>query len=101
MVAVTSASGSVTNSYTYDPFGVITETKALFTNVFNPWRYAGQYHDTTARRRNRPAPKCRSSSPASVTPEAGGWRADHPDRCWERRALYYSDSIAPRGLIAP
>ncbi len=37
VVAVTSASGSVTNSYTYDPFGVTTETKALLTNVFNPW----------------------------------------------------------------
>ncbi len=47
VVAVTSASGSVTNSYTYDPFGVTTETKALLTNVFNPWRYAGQYQDTT------------------------------------------------------
>ncbi len=47
VVAVTSSSGSVTNSYTYDPFGVTTETKALLTNVFNPWRYAGQYQDTT------------------------------------------------------
>ncbi len=47
MVAVTSSSGSVTNSYTYDPFGVTTETKALLTNVFNPWRYAGQYQDTS------------------------------------------------------
>jgi RHS repeat-associated protein len=47
VVAVTSSSGSVTNSYTYDPFGVTTETKALLTNVFNPWRYTGQYQDTT------------------------------------------------------
>ncbi len=47
VVAVTSSSGSVTNSYTYDPFGVTTETKALLTNVFNPWRYGGQYQDTT------------------------------------------------------
>ncbi len=38
VVAVTSSSGSVTNSYTYDPFGVTTETKPLLTNVFNPWR---------------------------------------------------------------
>jgi RHS repeat-associated protein len=47
VVAVTNSSGSVTNSYTYDPFGVTTETKALLTDVFNPWRYAGQYQDTT------------------------------------------------------
>ncbi len=47
VVAVTSSSGSVTNSYTYDPFGVTTETKALLTNVFNPWRYTGQYQDTS------------------------------------------------------
>jgi RHS repeat-associated protein len=47
VVAVTSSSGSVTNSYTYDPFGVTTETKALLTDVFNPWRYAGQYQDTS------------------------------------------------------
>ena len=45
VVAVTNSSGSVTNSYTYDPFGVTTETKALLTNVFNPWRYTGQYFD--------------------------------------------------------
>jgi RHS repeat-associated protein len=47
VAALTNASGSVTNSYTYDPFGVTTETKALLTNVFNPWRYTGQYQDTT------------------------------------------------------
>ena len=45
VVAVTSASGSVTHSYTYDPYGVTTETKATLTNVVNPWRYAGQYFD--------------------------------------------------------
>ncbi len=37
----------MTNTYTYDPYGVTTETKAVLTNVFNPWRYAGQYQDTT------------------------------------------------------
>jgi RHS repeat-associated protein len=47
VVALTNASGSVTNSYTYDPFGVTTETKALLTKVFNPWRYTGQYQDVT------------------------------------------------------
>jgi RHS repeat-associated protein len=47
VVALTNASGSVTNSYTYDPFGVTTETKALLTNVFNPWRYTGQYQDVS------------------------------------------------------
>jgi RHS repeat-associated protein len=47
VVAVTSSSGSVTNSYSYDPFGVTTETKATLTNVFNPWRYTGQYQDSS------------------------------------------------------
>jgi RHS repeat-associated protein len=47
VVAVTNANGGVTNSYTYDPFGVTTETKALLTNVFNLWRYAGQYQDVS------------------------------------------------------
>lgn len=47
VVAVTSSSGSVTNSYTYDPYGVTTETKATLTNVFNPWRYTGQYQDVS------------------------------------------------------
>jgi RHS repeat-associated protein len=47
VVAVTNANGGVTNSYTYDPYGVTTETKALLTNVFNPWRYAGQYQDVS------------------------------------------------------
>ncbi len=37
----------MTNSYTYDPFGVTTETKALLTNVFNPWRCTGQYQDVS------------------------------------------------------
>jgi RHS repeat-associated protein len=43
----TNANGGVTNSYTYSAYGVTTETKAALTNVFNPWRYAGQYQDTT------------------------------------------------------
>jgi RHS repeat-associated protein len=47
VAAVTDSNGAVTNYYTYDPFGVTTETKALLTDVFNPWRYAGQYQDTT------------------------------------------------------
>ena len=47
VVAVTDASGTVTNSYTYDPFGVTTETKAPGTNTFNPWRYTSQYQDTS------------------------------------------------------
>lgn len=34
-------------SYTYDPYGVTTETKAALTNVFKPWRYAGQYQDVS------------------------------------------------------
>lgn len=47
VVAVTNANGGVTNSYAYDPYGVTTETKAALTNVFNPWRYAGEYQDTS------------------------------------------------------
>ena len=47
VVAVTDANGGVTNTYTYDPYGVTTETKAAGTNVSNPWRYAGQYQDVS------------------------------------------------------
>ncbi len=46
MVAVTNPNRGVMNSYTHDPFGVTTETKATVTNLSNPWRYAGQYFDT-------------------------------------------------------
>ncbi len=45
VVAVANGNGGVTNSYTYDPFGVTTETKATLTNLSNPWRYTGQYFD--------------------------------------------------------
>jgi RHS repeat-associated protein len=46
VVAVTNASGSVTNSYTYDPYGVTTETTSSGA-VANPWRYTGQYQDAS------------------------------------------------------
>jgi RHS repeat-associated protein len=36
----------VTNTYTYDPYGLTT--KVTFAGaVANPWRYTGQYQDTT------------------------------------------------------
>jgi YD repeat-containing protein len=41
VVAVTNASGSVTNSYSYDPYGVTTES-TFSGAVANPWRYTGQ-----------------------------------------------------------
>ncbi len=45
VVAVTDASGNVTNSYTYDPYGITTETTSSGA-VANPWRYTGQYQDS-------------------------------------------------------
>jgi RHS repeat-associated protein len=44
VVAVTARSGNVTNSYTYDPTGITTETTASGA-VPNPWRHTGQYQD--------------------------------------------------------
>ncbi len=46
VVAVTDASGNVTNSYTYDPYGVTTETTSSGA-VANQWRYTGQYQDAS------------------------------------------------------
>jgi RHS repeat-associated protein len=45
VVALTDGSGAVTHSYSYDPYGVTTETTS--SAVANPWRYTGQYQDTT------------------------------------------------------
>ncbi len=45
VVAVTDASGNVTNSYTYDPYGLTTKTTSSGA-VANPWRYTGQYQDS-------------------------------------------------------
>ncbi len=45
VAALTDSSGSVTHSYTYDPYGVTTETTS--SPLVNPWRYAGQYQDTS------------------------------------------------------
>ncbi|MDP9440900.1 MAG: RHS repeat-associated core domain-containing protein [Actinomycetota bacterium] len=47
VVAITDATGAVTNRYSYDPFGVTTETKFGTANLFNPWRYASGYQDTS------------------------------------------------------
>ncbi len=43
VVALTDASGAVSHFYTYDPYGVTTETTS--SPVANPWRYTGQYQD--------------------------------------------------------
>ncbi len=43
VVALTDGSGAVTHSYSYDPYGVTTETTS--SAVANPWRYTGQYFD--------------------------------------------------------
>jgi RHS repeat-associated protein len=45
MVAMTDASGGVTHSYAYDPYGVTTETTS--PAVANPWRYTGQHQDVS------------------------------------------------------
>ncbi len=92
VVAVTDASGSVTNSYTYDPYGVTTETAASGA-VANPWRYTGQYQDSATglsrwvrgttspssgagrsltRRGRRPTPTCTpSGTPSTSSTQVG------------------------------
>ncbi len=44
VVGLTSSSGSLTVTYTYDPFGNVTGTTG---SVANPWRYTGAYYDAT------------------------------------------------------
>jgi RHS repeat-associated protein len=95
VVAVTSSSGSVTNSYTYDPFGVTTETKALLTNVFNPWRYAGQYQDTTTGLYKMGA--------RYYQPELGRWTQPDPSGQEANPYLYVAGNpvnfVDPSGLL--
>jgi RHS repeat-associated protein len=43
-IALIDTSGTVANTYSYDPWGVITATTGTVTN---PYRYAGGYYDTT------------------------------------------------------
>ncbi len=96
VVAVTSSSGSVTNSYTYDPFGVTTETKPLLTNVFNPWRYTGQYHDT--------ATDLYKIGARYYQPELGRWTQPDPSGQEANAYLYVAGNPAnftdPTGLSA-
>ncbi len=94
MAAVTSSSGSVTNSYTYDPFGVTTETKATLTNVFNPWRYTGQYQDASTGMYKVGA--------RYYQPELGRWTQQDPSGQEENAYLYVAGNpinfIDPSGL---
>ncbi len=43
VAAMTDSSGAVTHSYSYDPYGVTSETTS--SALVNPWRYTGQYQD--------------------------------------------------------
>lgn len=46
VAAVTDATGSVTNRYSYDPYGTTSET--TFAGAMDsPWRYTGEYQDPT------------------------------------------------------
>jgi RHS repeat-associated protein len=95
VVAVTSSSGSVTNSYTYDPFGVTTETKALLTDVFNPWRYAGQYQDT--------ATGLYKMGARYYQPELGRWTQRDPSGADANAYAYVAGNpvnfVDPSGLV--
>jgi RHS repeat-associated protein len=86
----------VTNSYTYDPFGVTTETKALLTNVFNPWRYAGQYQDTTTGLYKMGA--------RYYQPELGRWTQPDPSGAEANAYLYVGGNpvnfVDPTGLFS-
>ncbi len=86
----------MTNSYTYDPFGVTTETKALLTNVFNPWRYTGQYQDTTTGLYKMGA--------RYYQPELGRWTQRDPSGLEANAYLYVAGNpinfIDPSGLLS-
>jgi RHS repeat-associated protein len=44
IVDLTNSSGAVVATYHYDPYGKTTSSSG---SIANPWRYAGQYYDTT------------------------------------------------------
>jgi RHS repeat-associated protein len=47
VVAVTDASGTVRNRYSYSPYGETSETCPTGNCRYNPWRYTGAYQDPT------------------------------------------------------
>jgi RHS repeat-associated protein len=45
IAAVTDHNGTLTNRYTYDPYGATTVTCPTSACLPNPWQYTGEHHD--------------------------------------------------------
>jgi RHS repeat-associated protein len=92
VAAVTDASGAVTHSYTYDPYGVTTETTS--SAVTNPWRYTGQYQDV--------ATGLYKMGARYYQPELGRWTQPDPSGLDTNAYLYVGGNpvnfIDPSGL---
>ncbi len=95
VVAVTDASGNVTNSYTYDPYGVTTETTSSGA-VANPWRYTGQYQDA--------ATGLYKMGARYYQPELGRWTQPDPSGQEANAYLYAGGNpvnfVDPSGLFS-
>jgi RHS repeat-associated protein len=68
-----------------------TETKALLTNVFNPWRYTGQYQDITTGLYKIEA--------RYYQPELGRWT--QPDPSGQDANAYLHVAASPVNLVDP
>ncbi len=90
MVALTDASGAVSHSYTYDPYGVTTETTASGA-VANPWRYTGQYQDA--------ATGLYKMGARYYQPELGRWT--QPDPSGQEANAYLYAGGNPANFIDP
>jgi RHS repeat-associated protein len=95
VAAVTNSSGSVTNSYAYDPYGVTTETTSIGA-VANPWRYTGQYQDTSTGLYKMGA--------RYYQPELGRWTQPDPSGQEVNAYLYVGNNpvnfVDPSGLFS-
>lgn len=93
VVALTNSTGAVTHSYTYDPYGVTTETTS--SAVTNPWRYAGQYQDVSTGLYKMGA--------RYYQPELGRWSQPDPSGAEANPYLYAASNpvnfVDPSGLL--
>jgi RHS repeat-associated protein len=92
VATITDASGGVTHSYAYDPYGVTTETTS--SAVANPWRYTGQYQDVSTGLYKMGA--------RYYQPELGRWTQPDPSGLDSNAYLYVGGNpvnfVDPSGL---